>query len=433
MEEEADRALNSRRLFIKTLGIVCSGHGSQTNMGADGIRQELLEISRSAGFQLTEIWEVNIFRPFPHYYLGKGKVEEIKVFLQKNPDIRGVIIDTEISPSQQKNLEKALNVKVYTKIALIHRIFAARARSSEGKIKVTVASLQYELSRLSGKGVEMSRLGGGIGTRGPGEQKIETERRRIKQKIGQLKKELNKVNRYREVRKNLRIKKNLPIVAIVGYTNAGKSTLLNSLTDAHAYVEDRLFATLDPTARKAFLPGIGSVIFTDTVGFIREMPETLIDAFRATLDEINDADCLLEVLDLSDPSYPEHHKVINRILQNMAIACRPKIIVFNKIDQVEPVPVISRDIFDDNPYVMISAEKKNGIENLIETIGKLLKSNRESLNLTVSYRNLPQIEKEIYHHGYIENIEFRIDGMVEVRCSISKEATGRIRQLNFSS
>jgi GTP-binding protein HflX len=244
----------------------------------------------------------------------------------------------------------------------------------------------------------MSRLGGGIGTRGPGEQKIETERRRIKQKIAQLKRELVKVNRRREVQKSLRIKKNLPIVAIVGYTNAGKSTLLNSLTNAHAYVEDRLFATLDPT-----------------------------------LDEINDADCLLEVLDASDPSYPEHHKVINRILQNMAISCRPKIIVFNKIDMVEPVPVISRDWFDDYPVVMVSAEKKIGIGNLIEMIGKLLRNNRESLNITVSYQNLPQIEKEIYQHGYIENIEYRIDGMVEVHCSISREATGRIRQLDFSS
>jgi GTP-binding protein HflX len=431
MEEEVDIALNNQKLFIKTLGIVCSGHDNQTNMGADGVCQELLEISRSAGFQMSEIFDVKVLHPFPHYYLGKGKVEEIKVFLQKNPDIRGVIIDTEISPSQQKNLEKAFNIKVYTKIALIHRIFAARARSSEGKIKVAVASLQYELSRLSGRGVEMSRLGGGIGTRGPGEQKIETERRRIKQKIAQLKRELVKVNRRREVQKSLRIKKNLPIVAIVGYTNAGKSTLLNSLTNAHAYVEDRLFATLDPTARKAFLPGIGSVVFTDTVGFIREMPETLIDAFRA--DEINDADCLLEVLDASDPSYPEHHKVINRILQNMAISCRPKIIVFNKIDMVEPVPVISRDWFDDYPVVMVSAEKKIGIGNLIEMIGKLLRNNRESLNITVSYQNLPQIEKEIYQHGYIENIEYRIDGMVEVHCSISREATGRIRQLDFSS
>ena len=183
MEEEVDIALNNQKLFIKTLGIVCSGHDNQTNMGADGVCQELLEISRSAGFQMSEIRDVKVLHPFPHYYLGKGKVEEIKVFLQKNPDIRGVIIDTEISPSQQKNLEKAFNIKVYTKIALIHRIFAARARSSEGKIKVAVASLQYELSRLSGRGVEMSRLGGGIGTRGPGEQKIETERRRIKQKL----------------------------------------------------------------------------------------------------------------------------------------------------------------------------------------------------------------------------------------------------------
>ncbi|NLJ38820.1 MAG: GTPase HflX [Candidatus Atribacteria bacterium] len=433
MEEEVDIALNNQKFFIKTLGIVCSGHNSQTNLGLDGIRLELLEISRSAGFQLAEIWDVKVIHPFPHFYLGKGKVEEIKVYLQKNPDIHGVIIDTEISPSQQKNLEKAFHVKVYTKIALIHRIFAARARSSEGKIKVEVASLQYELSRLTGKGIEMSRLGGGIGTRGPGEQKIETERRRIKQKISQLKRELTKVNQHREVQKSLRIKRNLPIVAIVGYTNAGKSTLLNSLTCAHAYVEDRLFATLDPTARKAFLPGIGSVIFTDTVGFIREMPETLIDAFRATLDEINDADCLLEVLDASDPNYLEHHKVISQILQDMAISCRPKIIVFNKIDVVNPVPIVSRDWFDDYPVVMISAEKKIGLESLIEMISKILRNNRESLSFTVSYQNFPKIEKEIYQHGFIENIEYRNDGMVEVRCSISREATGRIRQLSFSS
>jgi len=207
---------------------------------------------------------------------------------------------------------------------------------------------------------------------------------------------------------------------------------LNSLTNAHAYVEDRLFATLDPSARKAFLPGIGSVIFADTVGFIREMPETLIDAFRATLEEINDADCLLEVLDISDPNYFEHHKVISRILQDMAISCRPKIIVFNKIDAVESIPAVSRDLFDDYPVVMISAEKKIGIESLIETIVKTLRSNRENLNITVSCQNLPRIKKEIYHYGYIENIEYRIDGMVEVRCSVSKEASSHIRQFSFS-
>jgi len=432
MEEEVDISLNNQRELIKTLGIVCWGHKSQTSLEVEEIQRELLEVSRSAGFQMTEIWDVKINHPFPHYYLGKGKVEEIQAYLLKNPDIHGVIIDTEISPSQQKNLENTLNIKVYTKIALIHRIFAARARSSEGKIKVEVASLQYQLSRLSGKGNEMSRLGGGIGTRGPGEQEIETERRRIKQKIGQLKKELIKVNRHREVQKSLRIKKNLPIITIVGYTNAGKSTLLNSLTNAHAYVEDRLFATLDPSARKAFLPGIGSVIFADTVGFIREMPETLIDAFRATLEEINDADCLLEVLDISDPNYFEHHKVISRILQDMAISCRPKIIVFNKIDAVESIPAVSRDLFDDYPVVMISAEKKIGIESLIETIVKTLRSNRENLNITVSCQNLPRIKKEIYHYGYIENIEYRIDGMVEVRCSVSKEASSHIRQFSFS-
>jgi len=427
--EEVDIFLNRKLVLPKAMGIICWVHEKQPGFAIEDIKMELLEITRSAGFQVEEVWEVKLSHPFSYFYLGKGKVEEIQSYLYLSPDIKSVVINAEISPSQQKHLEAVWNLPVYTKIALIHRIFAARARTSEGKIKVEVAQLHYQLSRLVGKGKEMSRLGGGIGTRGPGEQKIEAERRRIKEKIAQLNKELKRINRHRLVQKSLRLKRNLPIIAIVGYTNAGKSTLLNSLANAHAYTEDRMFATLDPSARKSYLPGIGQVIFTDTVGFIREMPDTLIDAFRATLDEINDADCILEVLDISDPNYTTHYKVINQILQDVGISYRPKIIIFNKIDRVDFLPGVEKELFDEYPWAMVSAENKIGLENLLELIKKVLVDQYEHLQLLVSYGDLPTVEKEIYRHGYIENLEYLPDGKIRVCCTVHKGATGKLRQV----
>jgi len=258
--------------------------------------EEMVEIARSAGRSITLVVPCRVRNPFPRYYLSRGKVEEIRELIAAHaPDF--VLINIEITPSQQRNLEEAWGIPVCTKQAVIHEIFAQRARTAQGKIKVELARLRYELSRLTGKGTELSRTGGGIGTRGPGEQKIEVERRKIKDRIAFLTRELRRIEQQAFTQKGLRRKLGVLQVAIVGYTNAGKSTLMNALTGSRVYAGARMFATLDPTSRRLFVPGIGDVILIDTVGFIREMPETIKDAFRSTLEEVKEADVILEVID----------------------------------------------------------------------------------------------------------------------------------------
>lgn len=285
----------------------------------EGEKREIEEVAWSAGWKILAEVESRVKKPFYKYYLGKGKVEEIKSLIEDNPEANFILFNVEITPSQQRNLEETWQVPVYTKNALIHEIFAQRARTAQGKIKVELAQLRYQLSRLTGKGRELSQTGGGIGTRGPGEQKIEVERRKIKDRIAHLNRELQKIERQRDVQKNLRRARKIPNVALVGYTNAGKSTLLNALTGSQVYVEKKMFATLDPTTRKLFIPGVGETLFTDTVGFIRQMPTTIKDAFRATLEEIKDADLILEVIDISDEDYYLHFQVINQILEELGI------------------------------------------------------------------------------------------------------------------
>ncbi|MEI6156794.1 MAG: GTPase HflX, partial [Atribacterota bacterium] len=264
------------------------------------------------------------------------------------------------------------------------------------------------------------------GTRGPGEQKIEAERRRYKEKIGQLTKELEKISRQRVIRRSLRIKKNIPTVAIVGYTNAGKSTLLNALTGAHAYVEDRMFATLDPSTRKAFIPGLGNIIFSDTVGFIREMPKTLLDAFRATLDEIKDADLILEVIDLSDPNYSAHFHIINKTLQDLEVEGIPVIVVLNKIDRLDAPPALEHEITSAFPVVFLSSQQKTGFEQLYILMKTALQENCQVIQLVVDYSELPSVEKEIYRSGYIENMKTLPDGRIQIVCIVQKEVAEKI-------
>jgi len=386
------------------------------------MRRELVEIVRSAGLDLLSILDCKVRNPFYRYYLGKGKVQEIREFILQNPRIGFVVFNVEITPSQQRNLEDFWGVPVYTKNAIVHEIFAQRARTAQGRIKVELAKLRYELSRLSGKGPELSRLGGGIGTRGPGEQKIEVERRKIKDRIAYLHRELQKIQRQRETQRSARARKGIPQIAIVGYTNAGKSTLFNVLTKSRNYVAGKMFATLDPTVKRGYIPEIGDVIFIDTVGFIRDMPSTIKDAFRATLEEIREADLVLEVVDISDPDHRIHLQTIHEVLREIDFHQCPQIIVFNKVDLVTEIPFIESEIKNNYPYLFLSAKNKIGLEKLLHEIAANLRPLMSHLSIEVEYEKLPLLEKEIYRQGYIKSIQPKNPKRVILECLVRKEA-----------
>lgn len=295
---------------------------------------ELEELVRTAGARTVATVIQNRQLIHPGTYVGTGKVEEIRQMILTE-DATGIVCDDELTPAQLKNLEDLLHTKVMDRTLIILDIFAARASTSEGKIQVELAQLKYRLTRLIGMGRSMSRLGGGIGTRGPGEKKLEIDRRLIKDRIAQLNRELKEVRKHREITRNQRNKSHMPVAAIVGYTNAGKSTLLNQLTDAGVLEEDKLFATLDPTTRVLELAGHQQILLTDTVGFIRKLPHHLIDAFRSTLEEAKYADFIIHVVDASNPQAEKQMHIVYETLQNLGVTGKKVITLFNKQDKAE--------------------------------------------------------------------------------------------------
>lgn len=297
---------------------------------------ELAELARTAGAEVLACVTQRRQSPDRATLIGPGKVQEVAQLILAY-DANLVIFDDELSPVQHRNLEEALGVKVIDRTELILDIFAQRARSKEGKLQVELAQLQYLLPRLVGKGREMSRLGGGIGTRGPGETKLETDRRRIRQRISALRKELQEVIAHRELLRQQRVRNRVPVVALVGYTNAGKSTLFNALVGAEeVYTANQLFATLDPTMRAVELDEARTIILSDTVGFIRKLPHQLVAAFRATLEEAVEADLLLHVIDVSEPNFTEQMEAVHEVLHELGVIGKPMLKVFNKADLLEP-------------------------------------------------------------------------------------------------
>ncbi|MDR9854061.1 GTPase HflX [Paenibacillus sp. VCA1] len=297
--------------------------------------QELVSLAETAGVEVLDVMSQNRDVPDARWLIGKGKVEELRqsiLAVQANT----AIFDHDLSGAQVRNLEQSLDVKIIDRTQLILDIFAQRAKTREGIIQVELAQLSYLLPRLSGHGKNLSRLGGGIGTRGPGESKLETDRRHIRGRIGDLKKQLEAVIKHRKLYRGRRQKSGAIQIALVGYTNAGKSTLLKQLTNADVYIENQLFATLDPTSRMLELPGGSEVILTDTVGFIQNLPHDLVAAFRATLEEANEADLILHVVDASSPMREEQMKVVDAILGELGAADKPQLILFNKKDACTP-------------------------------------------------------------------------------------------------
>lgn len=334
---------------------------------------ELAQLARTAGASVVGRLTQNKPKPDPKFFLGSGKIQELSLLVQETK-ANLVIFDNELSPTQESNIEDALGVKVLDRTELILDIFAQRAQTKEGKLQVELAQLEYLLPKLAGSRAALSRLGGGIGTRGPGETKLEVDRRRLRQRIDVLRKEANHISIYRQVQRNKRLKSGCPILALTGYTNSGKSTLLNALTKSDVFVEDKLFATLDPTTRRTFSKNGKEMLITDTVGFIKKLPTSLVTAFKATLEELVQADILLVVVDASHPNSLEQIGSVYDVLSELKVIDKPMITILNKADVVRPEDLRFLSMQTPNP-VIVSAKNRTGLLEILwlaEEIQKLI-------------------------------------------------------------
>lgn len=380
---------------------VCTGDEQETMECLD----ELEELAKTAGaITVAKIYQ-NRESIHPGTYIGKGKIEELRSMIYEY-EATGIVCDDELSPAQLKNLEEQLETKVIDRTVMILDIFAQRASTREGKIQVEMAQLKYRSSRLIGLGSSLSRLGGGIGTRGPGEKKLEVDRRLIRDRITQLNKELEQVKKNRDTLRRQRSKNPVPIVAIVGYTNAGKSTLLNTLTDASVLEEDKLFATLDPTTRNLELESGQQILLTDTVGFIRKLPHHLINAFRSTLEEAKYADIILHVVDSSNRAVVRQMETVYETLDNLGVKDKVFITAFNKQDKLTE-EVILKDTNADYT-VKISAKQNMGLDNLLEVLEAVLKESKVYIEKVFSYQNAGEIQRirkygQLIEEKYLEN------------------------------
>ena len=394
------------------LTAVSVADGDDTESSLD----ELEELVKTAGGQTVGRLIQNREKIHPGTYLGKGKIDELKELIWET-DATGIVCDDELSPAQLRNLEDALETKVMDRTMVILDIFARHATTREGKLQVELAQLRYRAVRLVGLRNSLSRLGGGIGTRGPGESKLEIDRRRIHDRISQLKSELEQVQRHRELSTQQREKSHTLRAAIVGYTNAGKSTLLNRLTGAGILAEDKLFATLDPTTRNYRLPDGQEILLTDTVGFIRKLPHHLVEAFKSTLEEAKYCDIILHVVDSSNPQMDVQMYVVYDTLKQLGVEDKEFITLFNKIDQVEGDPVL-RDMQADH-QLKISAKTGEGLDQLTELLESILRSRKVYLEQVYSYSQAGKIQ-QIRKYGELLSEDYREDG-IAVRAYVPAE------------
>lgn len=396
--------------------VILVGISTGQDEDTEGSLEELKELVKTAGAETIGTVIQNRESAHPATYLGKGKIDEVKWMVWET-EATGIVCDDELSPAQLRNLEEALDTKVMDRTMVILDIFASRARTREGKIQVELAQLRFRAARLVGMRNSLSRLGGGIGTRGPGETKLEVDRRLIHQRIGQLKAELEDVKRHRQVQREQRTRNRIPVAAIVGYTNAGKSTLLNRLTNAGILAEDKLFATLDPTTRTLALPGGQELLLTDTVGFIRKLPHHLIEAFKSTLEEARYCDIILHVVDCSSPRMEMQMYVVYETLRQLEIQDKVMVTVFNKIDQL-PENVTLRD-FSADYQVKISAKTGEGIPELLELFETILRGRNVYLEKTFPYSEAGKIQL-IRKSGQLLEEEYGPEG-IQVKAYVPAE------------
>lgn len=382
---------------------VSTHNGDDTQESLD----ELEELLYTAGASCADKVIQNRESIHPGTYIGKGKIEEVKELLQKY-QATGVVCDDELSPAQMKNLGKVLDTKVMDRTVVILDIFAKRATTKEGKIQVELAQLRHQITHLVGMRDSLSRLGGGIGTRGPGEKKLEMDRRLIRNRISQLKAELTQVKQSRDTMRELRTNSPIPVVSIVGYTNVGKSTLLNALTGADVLEEDKLFATLDPTTRNLKLPSGQELLLTDTVGFIRKLPHHLIEAFQSTLEEAKYADIILHVVDGANPNAYKQMHVVYETLKNLGVKDKPIITVFNKQD-LNYDDSILKDVRADKT-LKISAKNKTGLENVLNALEEILRESKIYIENVFSYQDAGKIQS-IRKYGQLLEEEYQSEGI----------------------
>ena len=396
--------------------VILVGISTGQDEDTEGSLEELKELVKTAGAETIGTVIQNRESAHPATYLGKGKIDAVKWMVWET-EATGIVCVDELSPAQLRNLEEALDTKVMDRTMVILDIFASRARTREGKIQVELAQLRFRAARLVGMRNSLSRLGGGIGTRGPGETKLEVDRRLIHQRIGQLKAELEDVKRHRQVQREQRTRNRVPVAAIVGYTNAGKSTLLNRLTNAGILAEDKLFATLDPTTRTLALPGGQELLLTDTVGFIRKLPHHLIEAFKSTLEEARYCDIILHVVDCSSPRMEMQMYVVYETLRQLEIQDKVMVTVFNKIDQL-PENVTLRD-FSADYQVKISAKTGEGIPELLELFETILRGRNVYLEKTFPYSEAGKIQL-IRKSGQLLEEEYGPEG-IQVKAYVPAE------------
>lgn len=396
---------------------VCLGETRE----AEESLEELEELVKTAGALVAGGILQTRERIHPGTYVGKGKMEEIRDLLFET-EADGIVCDDELSPAQLANLSEILDIKVMDRTLVILDIFAKRARTKEGKIQVELAQLRYRATKLTGKGVSLSRLGGGIGTRGPGEKKLEMDRRLIRTRISHLKAELSGVIKHREVQRKQRQRNHTPVICIVGYTNAGKSTLLNYFTDAGVLEEDQLFATLDPTTKSIVLNSGQTILMTDTVGFIRKLPHHLVDAFKSTLEEAKYSDVILHVVDCSNPCMEQQMEAVYETLNQLGIKDTPVITAFNKIDRADK-GIFLKDVHADET-VKISAKEGTGTGDLLNVIEDVLSRQKIYLEKKYGYDEAGKIQA-IRNHGQLIKEEYRDDG-IYVEAYIPKEILGMV-------
>lgn len=417
MEKMYETAQKPERVIL--VGVNEGGDEKEVRESLD----ELGELVKTAGAEPVAVLVQNREKIHPGTYIGKGKIEELRNAISLS-QATGIVCDDELSPAQLKNLEQELETKVMDRTLIILDIFAGRAMTREGKIQVELAQLKYRASRLVGLRSSLSRLGGGIGTRGPGEKKLEIDRRLINDRISVLRREVEELKNHRSLAREKRSRNPIPVVAIVGYTNAGKSTLLNTLTDAGILAEDKLFATLDPTTRNYKLPGGQEVLLTDTVGFIRKLPHHLIDAFRSTLEEARYADLILHVVDSSSEQMDAHMDIVYETLKNLDVRDKQIITFFNKMDKLpENEDRIFKDLRADRT-VCGSIKENQGLQELVDVLEKMISERSIYVEKVIPYAEAGKIQL-IRQYGQLLGEEYT-EGGIAIKAYIPGELEGRI-------
>ncbi|MEO6847377.1 MAG: GTPase HflX [Chthoniobacterales bacterium] len=422
--------MTSNHRVVEKAVLVGLEHNGANHWELEDSLAELKQLAATAGAQVVDTIVQKLDRPTAPYYIGKGKAEEIADLCAKE-NVQSVIFDDELSPAQGRNLEKLTSRKVLDRTQLILDIFAQRARSREGRLQIELAQLQYLLPRLTGMWTHLSRQSGGIGTRGPGETQLEVDRRRIQERIARLERDLMEVRKHRTVQREGRLRRNWPVAALVGYTNAGKSSLLNLLTGAEVVTEDKLFATLDPTTRQLVLANRQKLLLTDTVGFIRKLPHTVIESFKATLEEVNLADLLIHVVDISHPQYKDQMEAVEKVLLELNAEGKQTMLVFNKIDRLGDPEIVESLLHHYPGSVAISVLENRGINTFMEELEVRLSAWRLKVHFEIPTSESALLA-ELHRVGHVLNIQYQGDNAL-VTAHVPPELKSRLAKYEVAA